>query len=139
MKIGPKKPISKKIEGKATAPERKKPPGEHYHVLEPEFGYTLMDITSLPATPERIGGIDPERLEKVKDEIYAGVPVYPIEVRHDPDSAPYIINGFHRLEASREIGFSKIPVIIQSEPRHEPPAPKKNVGPYVPPHLRKKV
>ena len=58
---------------------------------------------------------DPLKLNGVIKEITAGKAIYPIQIIRKPDGNYSLNQGRHRLLASREMGFQKIPALVENE------------------------
>ena len=61
--------------------------------------------------------LDPQKVESVAEEMMEEIEENPIQVRHDKDRY-VLVNGVHRLEASKALGEETIQAYIVSAHQH---------------------
>lgn len=74
--------------------------------------------------------LDRSKVDKIKEDIKSSQRVYPLvyaEVDHDGNPSKMVVDGHHRYQALKELGFKSVPVVMQDERGIETKAPKENV------------
>lgn len=88
--------------------------GQPPNVQEADIIEVQTDSVSLPAAFERYH-VSEERIKRLKDRIYNGEALEPVQVRRQDDGSYILRRGIAQYHVARELGLPALPAYLESE------------------------